>query len=64
MPTEARCPCGKPATIRQLEHRGVKYTITDPCEDCAATNRQRLALLTADNPSHEELTRRLLEPKS
>jgi hypothetical protein len=59
-----RCPCGNPATTRRIEHQGVEYTIGDPCEACAATNRQRLDLLTADSPSTEELFRRLQEPKS
>lgn len=58
------CPCGRPATTRRLNHEGVEYTITDPCEACAAANRQRLDLLTADDPTPAELIRRLLEPKS
>jgi hypothetical protein len=60
----AMCACGTPATTRRIVHQGVEYTITDPCEACAAINRQRLDLLTADNPSPDELMRRLLEPKS
>jgi len=62
--TTPTCACGKPGNRRRFEYKGREYFIDDPCDDCAATNRERLDLLTADNPSFEELERRLLEPKS
>jgi hypothetical protein len=58
------CACGKPGTTRQLRHQGHEYTIDDPCDACASANRERLDLLTADNPSFAVLERRILEPKS
>jgi hypothetical protein len=58
------CPCGNQATVRRFEYQGHEYAITDACDACAEANRQRLDLLTADNPTFEELSRRLLEPKS